>query len=77
MTTHVLKGSKREIADHLVRLTGEVREAIVFVDEPTPPAAAGHPAEVEDPFAEMTSSMVDVADVDDSRVAIYSRADGE
>ncbi len=75
MTTHVLKGSKREIADHLVRLTGEVREAIVFVDEPAPPAA--DTGGVEDPFAEMTSFMVDAPDLDDSRETIYSRTDGE
>ena len=43
MRTHILKGSKHEIAADLARITGDVREAIVFVDEPTPPAAqAGH-----------------------------------
>ncbi len=35
MKTHVLKGSKQEIAEGLARISGEVREAIVFVDEPT------------------------------------------
>jgi hypothetical protein len=34
MKTHVLKGSKQEIAEILIRISGEVREAIVFVEEP-------------------------------------------
>ena len=33
MTTHVLRGSKQEIAERLVRISGEVREAIVFEEE--------------------------------------------
>ena len=33
MKTHVLRGSKQEIADRLVRIGGEVCEAIVFEDE--------------------------------------------
>ena len=74
MKTHVLRGSKHEIAEHLVRITGEVREAIVFEEEPTPPA--GTP-EVEDIFAEMRPFMVDVAEFDDSREAIYTRMEGE
>lgn len=72
MTTHVLRGTKREIADNLIRIPGEVREAIVFVDEPdatTPNADA-----VEDIFAEMQPFVAgDIADVNDSRQAIYTR----
>ena len=34
MKTHVLRGSKEEIAQNLVRISGEVREAIVFEEEP-------------------------------------------
>jgi hypothetical protein len=75
MKTHVFRGSKQEIAENLVRLSGEVREVIVFEEEPTPPAS-GH-VHMEDIFIEMRPYMVDAADVDDSRAAIYSRQDGE
>jgi hypothetical protein len=76
MKMHVLRGSKQEIADGLARISGEVREAIVFEEEPDPlgPAPASSP---EDIFAEMRPCMVDVPDVDDSREAIYTRTDGE
>ncbi len=73
MKTHVLRGSKQEIAESLVRISGEVREAIVFEEEP--PLAA--PNEIEDIFAEMGLFMVDAPHVDDSRDAIYSRMDNE
>ena len=36
MKTHVLKGSKQEIADRLVQIGGEVCEAIVFEVEAAP-----------------------------------------
>ncbi|MCI0681793.1 MAG: hypothetical protein L0Y71_06790 [Gemmataceae bacterium] len=51
MKTHVLKGSKQEIAEGLARFSGEVREAIVFVEEA--PATAGAPVtgDAEDIFA--------------------------
>lgn len=75
MATHVLRGTKQEIADSLVRLPGEVREAIVFVDEPT--MAAAGPTGAEDVFAEMRPYMVSAPDVDDSRAAIYTRVEGE
>jgi hypothetical protein len=77
MKTHVLIGSKQEIAESLARISGEVREAIVFVDESAPAAPDAHPRESEDIFAEMDPFMVDVHDVDDSREAIYSRMGGE
>jgi hypothetical protein len=77
MKMHVLKGSKQEIADNLVRISGEVREAIVFVEEPAPAAPGAHTPDAEDIFAEMRPFMVDVQDVDDSREAIYSRMEGE
>jgi hypothetical protein len=75
MSARVLRGTKQEIAAALARLSGEVREAIVFVDDPAPPAPAAPDA--EDVFAEMRPFMVDVGDVDDSRKAIYSPTDGE
>ena len=35
MKALVLKGSKREIAAALARMSGEIREAIICVDEPS------------------------------------------
>jgi hypothetical protein len=77
MKTHVLKGSKQEIVEGLDRITGEVREAIVFVDEAAPGGAGARTHDIEDIFAEMRPYMVDVQDVDDSREAIYTRMEGE
>ena len=76
MKTHVLRGSKQEIAERLVQISGEVREAIVFEEEPAATPRAGVD-DTEDIFAEMRPLMVDVHDVDDSREAIYTRMDGE
>jgi hypothetical protein len=73
MTIHVLKGSKQEIAETLIRFGGDVREAIVFVDEP--PTAGPNGATASGPdamFDEMQPFMVDAHDLDDSREAIYS-----
>ena len=77
MKTHVLTGSKQEIADRLVRIGGEVSEAIVFEDEAAPAGRDPAVRELEDIFAEMTPFMVDVQTVDDSREAIYTRMEGE
>lgn len=76
MTARVLTGSKQEIAQELTRIQGDVREAIVFVEEPAnPPSTAG--ANDGDIFAEMGPYTVNVPDVDDSREAIYVRKPGE
>ncbi len=77
MKTLVLRGSKQEIAEKLAQINGDVREAVVFVDEPL--AAAPEPLTFDetDLFAEMRSFMVDAPDVDDSREAIYTRMEGE
>jgi len=77
MKTHVLTGSKQDIAEGLARISGEVREAINFVDEPTPAASGEGAPESEDIFAEMRAFMVDVEEVYDSREAIYTRMEGE
>lgn len=77
MKTHVLRGSKQEIAERLVRISGEVREAIVFEDEPAPARPDAPPREAADIFAEMAPFMVDAQDLDDSREAIYTRTEGE
>jgi hypothetical protein len=75
MQAHVLKGTKQQIAENLSRMTGEVREAIVFVEEPAPTEARMSGS--EDIFAEMRSYMVDIEGLDDSREAVYTRGDGE
>ena len=71
MQAHVLRGTKRQIAESLAQIPGEVREAIVFVEEPA--TAAAQMPESEDLFAEMRPYMVDVEDLDDGREAIYTR----
>ena len=76
MTARVLTGSKEEIARKVANLDGDVREVVVFIDEPT--KVQNSPAEsVEDLFAEMEPYTVKVADFDDSREAIYQPAEGE
>ena len=78
MKTHVLRGSKQEIAESLVRISGEVREAIVFVEEPAAPTGEAGTGDAEDIFAEMRPYIAEVtAGVDDSRDAIYTRLEGE
>jgi len=74
MKAQVVKGSKQEIAETVVRIDGEVREAIVFVEEPSAPTQA---PSGEDIFAEMEPFMVQVGGADYSREAIYTRMDGE
>jgi hypothetical protein len=83
MTARVLTGSKQEIAQKVANLPGEVREAIVFVEESTDLGSRGGESsvevarEAEDIFAEMEPYMVHVGDVDDSREALYTRQEGE
>jgi hypothetical protein len=74
MKAQVVKGSKQEIAETVVRIDGEVREAIVFVEEPSDqtPAASG-----EDLFAETEPFTVKVGGANYSREAIYTRMDAE
>jgi hypothetical protein len=77
MKAHILKGSKQEIAASLVRISGEVREAIVFEEESTPEMSETATGDTEDVFAEMGPFMVDAQEVDDSRGGIYTRMEGE
>jgi len=79
MTARVLTGSKQEIAQKVANLEGEVREAIIFVEETTDlrPAGGDCVPEAADIFAEMEPYMVHVADVDDSREALYTRQEDE
>jgi hypothetical protein len=77
MQAHVLRGTKQEIAENVARMPGEVREAIVFVEEPATVVSLDRMPSAEDIFAEMRPFMVDAEDVDDSREAIYTRMEGE
>jgi hypothetical protein len=69
---HILRGSKQEIAEWVARIPGEVREAIVFVEEPTD---ANTPT--EDIFTEMEPFVVQAGGADCSREALYTRLEGE
>jgi uncharacterized protein YoxC len=75
MTVHVLTGSKQEIAQKLATLESDVREAIVFVEEPSA-APAPMDQSVQEFFAEMEPFTTEVTDFDDSRDAIYERMEG-
>jgi hypothetical protein len=56
MKTHVLRGSKQEIVESLVRISGEVREAIVFVEEPARAPSGAPTRDPDDIFAEIFPS---------------------
>jgi hypothetical protein len=77
MTVRVITGSKQEIAQKVASLEGEVREAIVFVEEPAGASVQDVPATVEELFKEMEPYTTKVGDFDDSREAIYTRMEGE
>ena len=80
MKTHILRGSKQEIAEGLARISGVVREAIVFEEEPSAeePSTAPGAGAAEDLFAEMRPYEAQGnGEIDDSREAIYTRLDGE
>ena len=72
MTARVLTGSKQEIAEKVALLAGDIREAIVFVDEPTTEGASP-----EDIFAEMKAFTIEQPRAHDSRDAIYQCQVGE
>lgn len=71
MKARILTGSKKEIAEKVVEIDGEIREAIVFVDEPLKEDSA------EGFFAEMEQFAVHESQIDDSREAAYRRMEGE
>ena len=73
MNAHVLHGSKQEIAKRIAQIPGEVREAIVFLEE----SADASLQSAEDIFAEMEPFTANVGGADYSREAIYSRVEGE
>ena len=67
MSAQVLRGSKEEIAERVAQIPGDVREAIVFVDERS--GAVVDPR--EDVFAEIAAFTVNVGGADHSREAVY------
>lgn len=77
MTARVLTGSKQQIAQQVVGLEGEVREAIVFVEEPMSTSAQAVPETSEELFREMEPYSTKTGAFDDSRAAIYQRMEGE
>jgi hypothetical protein len=73
MSVQILRGSKQEIAEEVVRIEGEIREAIVFVEEPLDvPYRQG-----EDIFSEMEPFVASAGGADYSRDSLYSRMEGE
>jgi len=77
MMARVLTGSKQEIAEKVASIEGEVREVIVFVEEPAGIPPQPVPKTVEELFAEMESFTSKVDNFDDSREAIYKPTEGE
>ena len=73
MSAQILKGSKREIAASVERISGEVREAIVFVEEPLDLTEDSPQAF----FASMETFAAHVGGADYSREALYSRVEDE
>ena len=74
MKTHVLTGSKAEIAESVARIDGVIREVIVFVEEPADSVLS---SPNEDIFAEMEPYTVKAGGADYSRESIYNRLEGE
>jgi len=74
MKAQVLRGSKQQIAETVVQISGEIREAIVFIEEPSDvtPDLPG-----ENIFKEMEPFMVKVGAVNYSRETLYTRMEGE
>lgn len=73
MIAQILRGSKREIAESVARIPGEVREAIVFVEEPSDLTEAS-PQEL---FASMEPFAAHAGGADYSREALYNRMEDE
>jgi gas vesicle protein len=74
MKAQVVTGSKQEIARTVAQISGEVREAIVFVEEPSDSARQDLGQDI---FAEMEPFTVRTGGADYSREALYSRMDSE
>ena len=70
MKAQVLTGTKQEIAETVARIEGEVREVIVYIEEPSDSSSG---LSEEDIFAEMEPFTVKVGGADYSREALYTR----
>jgi replication-associated recombination protein RarA len=77
MTARLLTGSKQEIAAKVANLDGDVREAIVFVEEAQNETQQSAPEGLEDIFEEMLPFTSKVHDFDDSRESMYEQTEGE
>ncbi len=77
MNARVLTGTKQEIVERMTEINGEIREAIVFVEEDGPSTTVAPDTPSSDIFAEMEPYSVRTDHIDDSRNAIYQRAEGE
>ena len=64
MKVEIVRGTKQQIAERVVRIPGEVCEAVVFVEEPSDSTTE---LSGEDIFAQMEPFTVNVGEVDDSR----------
>lgn len=73
MNAQILTGSKREIAERVAGIPGEVREAIVFVEEPSDLTEAS-PQEL---FSSMEPFAAHAGGADYSREVLYSRMEDE
>jgi hypothetical protein len=74
MKTHVLKGSKDEIAESFVRINGTIHEVIVFVEESSESIALDSEENI---FAEMETFTARSGGADYSRQALYTPMEGE
>jgi len=74
MKAQILRGSKSEIAETVVRINGEIQEVIVFIDEPSDHVVMPSEGDI---FAEMESFTVRVGAVDYSRDSLYTPLEGE
>jgi hypothetical protein len=72
-STQILRGSKREIAESVTQIRGEVREAMVFVEEPSD-LTEDSPQKL---FAAMEPYATHAGGADYSREALYSRMEDE
>ena len=74
MKAEFLKGSKQQIAETVARISGEVHEAIVFVEEPSEARAQAAEGDI---FAEMEPFTVKAGGANYTRDALYTRMPGE
>ena len=74
MKTQIVTGSKSEIAETVVRIEGEIREVIVFVEEPSDLINGSLDQDI---FAEMEPFTVKAGGADYSRQSLYTPMEGE